>query len=113
MLKYAPISLVLMVFEIPMNVFLAYAGVYLPSLVIAEVINQESLQHAAFRIGLLILLMLLVGAIQTFTIAISRSYLEVYRFKKTIELDTKSMGCFFQTYEKKEKGNALYRFKYF
>lgn len=58
MLKGAPLSFVLMALQVPLNIFLAYGAVYLPSLVVGEVTGGESLYHGAWRVGLLLLMML-------------------------------------------------------
>lgn len=102
MWKEAPVSLVLMVLEVPLNVFLAYAGIYLPSLVVAEVTGKESLQHAFLRVGILILCMFIAETAKDFSNLVSRSYIQIYKVKKEVDVCGKSMRLFYQTYEKKE-----------
>lgn len=103
MLKNAPFSFILIALEVPINVFMAWSGIYLPSLVIAEVTKQQSLQHAAFKVGTFIAFMLFAAILQLFFRNISQAFLDKYRFQKISELDKKSTGSlFFQVYEKKE-----------
>lgn len=102
MLKDAPLSFLLMVLELPLTIFLAWADVKLPALVVAEVTNHETLEHAALQVGLFIAPMLLVSVLKQFCASISQAYLNKYRFLKNVEVDRKSMTCFFQTFEKKQ-----------
>lgn len=102
MLKYAPWSFVLMVLTVPLNVFLNYAGIYLPSLVVAEVTGGETLILAACSVGGLILAMFLVSTLQQYAGHVSDALCDVYRFQVTNELSKKTLSCFFQNYEKKE-----------
>jgi len=102
MLREAPMSFLLMVLAVPLNVFLAYTGMYLPALAVAEVTGRQALDQAALEVGALILLMAAAGALLLFADQISQGYLGIYRYRKSAELDRKSMNCFFQTYEKKE-----------
>ena len=91
-----------MVAEIPLNVCLAYMGVYLPALVVSEIANRASLSHATLRVGGLLLVMLTAKVLQIFISKISLAYLANYRLLKSMEVERKSMNCFFQTYERKE-----------
>lgn len=102
MLKDAPLSFLLMIVELPLAVYLAWAGVKLPALVVAEVTNHETLEHAAVQVGIFIGLMLLVSVLKQFCTSIAQSYLNKYRFLKNVAINRKSMSCFFQTFEKKQ-----------
>lgn len=102
MLKNAPLSFLLMIVQLPLAVFMAWAGVKLPALVVAEVTNHETLEHAAMQIGIFIGIMLLVDVAKTFCSSIATSYLEKYRYIKSVEIERKSMNCFFQIFEKKQ-----------
>ncbi len=101
-LKYAPISFLLMVIAVPVNVLLVYVEVYLPSLVVAEVTSHKSLTHAMFHVGMLMLLLFGLDLAKVFSETMSGALLERYRVKMTVALDKKSMGLFFQTFERKE-----------
>lgn len=109
LMKSSPRYLLLMALEVPLNVFLAYANIYLPSLVVAKVTEKASTAHSMSRIGALILLMLAAGMLLSFTSNLSQVYLGMYRSQKTRELDKKAMSCFYQTYEKKENRDLLDR----
>lgn len=102
MFKGAPMLLVQMALQVPLNIFLAYGAVYLPSLVVGEVTRGESLAHGVRRMGILLLLMLAADALMLFLTGLSQSGLSIYRYQKVTELNRKSMDCFYQIYEKKE-----------
>lgn len=102
MLKDSPKSFAVTVLEVPANIALAWAGVYLPALVVSLVTSQVAISSAALRIGILIGLMLLVAAVQTFCNTMTRAYFTVYQAKRQIEVDKKSMSCLYQDYEKKQ-----------
>lgn len=101
-LKDSPALFFLMLFTIPINVFLTYAGIYLPSLVVAEVTNHASPEHAALRIGLFLLLMFAASLIQRFSTQLHSPFLGPYLTKRGLALEKKAMNCLYQTYEKKE-----------
>lgn len=105
MFKGAPTLLVQMALQVPLNIFLAYGAVYLPSLVVGEVTRGESLAHGVRRMGMLLLLMLAADALMLFLTGLSQSGLSIYRYQKVAELNRKSMDCFYQIYEKKENRN--------
>ncbi len=94
MFKGAPTLLVQMALQVPINIFLAYGAVYLPSLVVAEVTRGESLAHGVRRMGMLLLLMLAADVLMLFLTGLSQSGLTTYRYQKFAELDKKSMDCF-------------------
>lgn len=122
MLEKAPLFFLLMVFQMPLNIFLSYASIYLPSLAVAQVAGSgnptgeslgagslaqtapsvEILLQAALRVGLLILLMFVANALLSFCESASSAYRMLYRTLRCMELNQKSMDCFYQTYEKKE-----------
>ena len=57
----------------------------------------------AFRVGMVILLMLTANVLRTFSKGLSQTYyLTKYRFQKNMEVNRKSMTCFFQNYESKD-----------
>ena len=101
-LKDSPLFFLLMVLEIPLNICLSYTEIYLPSLVVAEVTNRSTLTHAAVQVGTVILLMLIAGSLHAFLEEISQAYLSKYRFKRQVDVDRKSLNCFYQSYEQKE-----------
>ena len=101
-LKDSPLFFLLMVLEIPLNICLSYTEIYLPSLVVAEVTNRATLTHAAVQVGTVILLMLIAGSLHAFLEEISQAYLSKYRFKRQVDVDRKSLNCFYQSYEQKE-----------
>lgn len=103
MLKEVPGAFWLLVFNVPLNVALSYAKVYLPSLVVAQVEGKETFSHAAYHVGAVILFMFVAEALLLFSWNLARNGCEMkYRVQKSIALDRKSMDCFYQLYEKKE-----------
>ncbi len=102
-LKQAPVCFLLMALEVPLNVCLSFTEVYLPALVVAEFTGGATLSRMAFRVGMVILLMLTANVLRTFSKGLSQTYyLTKYRFQKNMEVNRKSMTCFFQNYESKD-----------
>ena len=102
-LKQAPVCFLLMALEVPLNVCLSFTEVYLPALVVAEFTGGGPLSRMAFRVGMVILLMLTANVLRTFSKGLSQTYyLTKYRFQKNMEVNRKSMTCFFQNYESKD-----------
>ena len=102
-LKQAPVCFLLMALEVPLNVCLSFTEVYLPALVVAEFTGGAPLSRMAFRVGMVILLMLTANVLRTFSKGLSQTYyLTKYRFQKNMEVNRKSMTCFFQNYESKD-----------
>ena len=102
MLKYAPISLILLALLIPLHVFRAYAGIYLPSLVVRVVTEQQEFTLALLRVGGLIFAMLLTGALSTFATYFADGYVLRYRHKRTYEINVKKLKLFYQLAERKD-----------
>lgn len=102
MLKYAPVSFIMMTLRVPVNIALTYAGIYLPSLVVAQVTGNRTLTEAMTTVGLLMLAMLAGNLLNTVFGRLSGAHLGVYRYRVTSELNRKSLGCFYQTYESKK-----------
>lgn len=100
--KDAPMFFLLMVLEVPLNVALAYADIYLPSLVVADVTGRAPLEQAALRAGALILAMLVCHILRNFCYHLSEGYMSKYRHKKGMSVDRKSLNMFYQDYERKE-----------
>ena len=102
-LKQAPVCFLLMALEVPLNVCLSFTEVYLPALVVAEFTGGAPLSRMAFCVGMVILLMLTANVLRTFSKGLSQTYyLTKYRFQKNMEVNRKSMTCFFQNYESKD-----------
>lgn len=102
MLKTAPLSFLFMALQIPVNVFLTYAEIYLPSLVVAEVTSQSLPEQAILKVNLLILIMLAAVSARTLMQSLAQSFLVRYRFHRSTALNRKSMEIFYQLYEKKQ-----------
>ena len=85
MMRDAPLSFILMIVELPLAVFMAWAEVKLPALAIAEVTSHKTLEHAAIRIGIFTGIMLLADVAKAFCHSIAESYLRKYRFIKGVK----------------------------
>ncbi len=101
-LRIAPIAFLLMVLEVPVNVFLAWSDIYLPSLAVAEVTSNATLLHAAGSVGLLLGLMILSHAIKWPCHLLPYALLEKYAWNESLHVDRKYMNLFYQTFERKE-----------
>ena len=101
MLRGAPQSFWLTAAGVPLAVFLAWAEVRLPALVVSEVVSGRSFAHAALAVGLLIGAVFLANALKEFMETIQKPYFDRYRFGEGVLLDKKAMRCYYQQYEKK------------
>ncbi len=101
-LRDAPLLFGLMILEVPLHVFLSYAGIWLPALVVAEVTNEKGMSHAFLAVGALILLMLAADILSSLCGQMAEGCLSRYQFLRGWEVDAKSLGLFYQTYEKTE-----------
>ncbi len=102
MISGTPLSLLVMLLEVPLAVFLAWGQVRLPALVVGEVTRGESLRHAAVSVGLFLLAVLIATVLRDTCEAVLGVLLQFYRSLRSSELDRKTMGCRYQTLEKKE-----------
>lgn len=102
MISGTPVSLLVMVLEVPLAVFLAWGQVRLPALVVGEVTRGAALRHAALTVGLFLLAVLLATVLRDTCEAALGVFLQRYRSVRGVELDRKSMTCLYQTFEKKE-----------
>ena len=101
MLRGVPQSFWLTAAGVPLAVFLAWAEVRLPALVVSEVVSGRSFAHAALAVGLLIGAVFLAKALKEFMETIQKPYFDRYRFGEGVLLDKKAMRCYYQQYEKK------------
>lgn len=101
MLRGAPQSFWLTAAGVPLAVFLAWAEVRLPALVVSEVVSGRSFAHAALAVGLLIGAVFLANALKEFMETIQKPYFDRYRLGEGVLLDKKAMRCYYQQYEKK------------
>lgn len=102
MIRYTPQSFWLMTACVPLGVFLSWAEIRLPALVVSEVTTGQTFHHAVQSISLLIGLMLAAEALKKFFSVVVLAYQSRYRFRQGVRLDEKSMNCFYQIYEKKQ-----------
>ncbi len=101
-LQYAPGMFVLYAVQMPVNVLLSYAAIYLPSLIVAEATGGRTFSHAAFSVGILMLAILLGNSFKKVFFYMAGSIQGFYRYHISYELDKKTLGCFYQQYERKE-----------
>lgn len=108
-LKYVPAAFWIQLLFIPLHVGLAWAEIYLPSLVVAEVTGERGLSHAVLWVGLLMLAILaaniLLDVLNNYVHTIDQRYTNKVR---TL-LAQKALGLFYQTYEKKEMADLFDR----
>lgn len=109
LLKQEPAAFFLMALGVPLNVALSYMDICLPAMAVAELAAGAAFSHAALRVGGLLMLMFLAGALKTVAERMSGAYLARYCFRKQQEVDRKSLTLFFQTYEKKEVRDLSHR----
>lgn len=101
-LRYAPSSFILLALCVPLNIAMTYAGIYLPSLVVSEITNDSTLEHAVTVVGGLLLVMLLGGILTDTFSRLADSRIGIYRHKVTLEVWKKALGCPYQLFESKK-----------
>lgn len=102
LLKYSKAAFFITALFIPINIGLRYLEIYLPSLVVSEVTNGQTLNHSLLSIGIVMLLILLGNMIVQALGHIRNSTLGIYRYKMTDLVTRKQLSMFYQTYEQKE-----------
>ena len=101
-IRYAPTAFFMQFTRVPVNVWLSWAEIYLPSLVVSEVVGEKGTAHAAFSVGILMLTIFCANTLKTAITFLLDSKEMPYRNQITYELSQKSISCFYQIYEKKE-----------
>ncbi len=101
-IQYAPSLLVILVLQTPVNIALAYADIYLPSLVVSEVTTKQPFFHAAQSIGIVMLFILTGRLIQDVFGLSKQNKISVLRRECTYEIQSKRLNCFYQVYESKK-----------
>ena len=109
MLRGTPQSFWLMAAAVPLTVFLAWAEIQLPALVVSEVTAQQTFLHATVAVGILLGATLIATALKEFCSTVQQAYMSRYRFSQSVRLHRKSMHCFYETYEKKTTRDLLGR----
>ena len=101
MLCNAPQSFWLITAGVPLAIFIAWSEIKLPALVVSEVTQKQTFTHAAIAVGTLIALTFAAAALKDFCSTVLEAYLNKYRYSQSIQIEKKSMSCFYQEYEKK------------
>ena len=102
LLKYSKAAFFITALFIPINIGLRYLEIYLPSLVVSEITNGQTLNHSLLSIGIVMLLIMLGNIIVQTLGHIRNSTLGIYRYKMTALVTRKQLSMFYQTYEQKE-----------
>lgn len=102
LLKYSKAAFFITALFIPINIGLRYLEIYLPSLVVSEVTNGQTFNHAVIFVGVIMLLITLGYIIIQALGHIRNSTLGIYRYKMTDLVTRKQLSMFYQTYERKE-----------
>lgn len=102
LLKYSKAAFFIAALFIPINIGLRYLEIYLPSLVVSEITNGQTLNHSLLSIGIVMLLIMLGYIIIQALGHIRNSTLGIYRYKMTDLVTRKQLSMFYQTYEQKK-----------
>ncbi len=102
LLRYSRTAFFLTALFIPVHIGLQFLEIYLPSLVVSEVTDAQTLEHALLSAGAVMLLILLGSVILQALGYVRDSSLGVYRCQMTDLITRKQLSLFYQTYEKKE-----------
>ncbi len=111
MFRSAPAALLFLLLQLPPAVFLAWSEVRLPALVVGEVTAGRSFNEAALAVGAFLLAILVATVLRDLCGTAAGNKLEIYRFLMGSELSRRSVGCFYQTFERKETRNMYGRAK--
>ena len=109
LLKYSKAAFFITALFIPINIGLRYLEIYLPSLVVSEVTNGQTLNHSLLSIGIVMLLIMLGYIIIQALGHIRNSTLGIYRYKTADAVTKKQLSMFYQTWEQKEIRNLASR----
>ena len=101
MLRETPQTFWLMVGCVPLGVFLEWAGIQLPALVVEQVTTGQTFAHAATLVGILLGATLLAAALRDFLTAALRSAMQMFRYRENTALYRKVMRCLYQKFESK------------
>ncbi len=110
-LKYTPAVFYMQMFRVPLDVWLAWAGIYLPSLVVAQVTGEKGISRAVANVGGLLFAILCATIFKNVIDRMMDAKETPYRCQISYELNKKSMGCFYQIYERKEMRELRVRAK--
>lgn len=102
LLKYSKAAFFITALFIPINIGLRYLEIYLPSLVVSEITNGQTLTHSLLSIGIVMLLIMLGNIIVQALGHIRNSTLGIYHYKMTALVTRKQLSMFYQTYEQKK-----------
>lgn len=94
---------------IPLNVGIAFAEIYLPSVVVGEVTGNRGVAHALFAVGMLLLVILLANLLREVLDYYVHTVDQIYTYKVRDMLYKKAMELFYQIYEKKKMGDLFWR----
>ena len=86
---------------VPLGVFLEWAGIQLPALVVEQVTTGQTFAHAATLVGILLGATLLAAALRDFLTAALRSAMQMFRYRENTALYRKVMRCLYQKFESK------------
>lgn len=107
--KYARKALMVQVLFLPLDVGLAWAGVYLPALVVAQVTGGRGFAHAAAVVGIFMAVILCANLMWNVLDYYVHTLDQIYTYKIRDILYEKAMGLFYQTYEKKKMADLFWR----
>lgn len=104
MLRGTPQSFWLMAAGVPLSVFLAWAEIKLPALVISEVTAGQTFRHAALAVGILLGATLAATVLSNFCCIVLNAYASRYRFRQSVRLEKKPCTAFTRHMKRKKQG---------
>lgn len=102
LIKNSPAAFMILLLLVPVDIGVQYLGIYLPSLVVLEVTEQQSYSHALIAVGAAMLALLLGTMLKEALGYIELSNLRMYTHKVADKITRKRLRMFFQTYENKK-----------
>lgn len=102
LIRTSPEAFFVLALLVPVNIGLRWLGIYLPALAVSEVVTGQSLKHALFSVGGVMLATMLGDLLTKALLYVKDSKLGVFRGRTAKQITAKSVKMFYQTYEKKE-----------
>ncbi len=107
LLRHSPAAFWIMLALIPAEIGLQYFGILLPSRVVAEVTQKQTFQHALLATGGIMLALLICDMAKRLLETQKEQKLMLYMQPLSRALNEKSLGMYYQDYERKSVRDML------
>lgn len=107
--KNSPAAFFIMALMIPVNIGICYLGICLPALVAEEVTSRQTMGHALMTVGGVMAALLAGNLLKQALRHVEEAKIGVFRYKLGSLFTRKTLGMYYQEYEKKEVRDLKYR----